>query len=359
MTSAILDGSPVILLHGFAQTPASWNEVARRLQAQGHRTYVPDLYRWLSEQQGESAQGPMNAASLRALCRYVAETVHKVAEVEGPPMLVGYSMGGRIAAQTLVQCGFASPSHSEKEEKASCPWCPGQEAASHPDCSQQQEAANYPGAPEQEAAGHPWRPGQQQEASHSDPSGQEAADHPRCPEHSASRGAKGLADDALPLAALVLESAALGPADESARGELAKRNNAWAARLREEGVGPFIDWWETLPLFATQYELPETVRAALRAERVSHSAEILARSLETWGAHHQAAEPETIEALASAHAQGLPFLYIAGKHDKKYAAVAARLQEAWLPTALIPNVGHNTHLENPTAFVDVLTDVSL
>ena len=33
-----------VLLHGFAQTPASWDAVVQRLQAAGHRTYVLDLY---------------------------------------------------------------------------------------------------------------------------------------------------------------------------------------------------------------------------------------------------------------------------------------------------------------------------
>ena len=33
-----------VFLHGFAQTPASWDAVVQRLQAAGHRTYVLDLY---------------------------------------------------------------------------------------------------------------------------------------------------------------------------------------------------------------------------------------------------------------------------------------------------------------------------
>ena len=36
--------TPVILLHGFAQTPASWNGIASALQEQGRRTYAPNLF---------------------------------------------------------------------------------------------------------------------------------------------------------------------------------------------------------------------------------------------------------------------------------------------------------------------------
>lgn len=251
---------PVVLLHGFAQTPTSWDAVTRLLQDRGHRTYALDLYRWLDERLSEGA----GDISLGALCQHVAGTVRQVANVEGPPVLVGYSMGGRIAAETLVR-------HSS-----------------------------------------------------------------------------------LPLAGLVLESAGLGSADEAARTALAERNAAWAARLREEGVGPFMDWWETLPLFASQHDLPAETRAAVRAERTSHGVESLAQSLEAWGAQHQATEPETIAALIQAHDQGLPLIYVAGERDGKYAAVAMRLQAAGLPTAVIPGVGHNTHLENPAAFIVTL-----
>ena len=239
---------PVVLLHGFAQTPASWDIVADALQKQGHRTFVPDLYK-------------RSHCSLEQLCAAMSDGVQKVARAEGAPVLVGYSMGGRIAAETLVR---------------------------HPD---------------------------------------------------------------LPLAGLVLESAGLGPADETARAVLAERNGAWAARLRDEGVAAFMDWWETLPLFATQRDLPPVVRVAIRAEREARDAESLARSLETWGAHHQTTEADTLAALAAAHRAGLSVRYLAGARDAKYAAVADRVRAAGLPAVLILQVGHNTHLEQPEVFL--------
>ena len=264
--------APVILLHGFAQTPASWNEVARLLQARGHRAYALDLYARVED-------------GMDTLCQYVADTVRQVAEVEGAPVLVGYSMGGRVAVETLVRHGF--------QPLRSC-------------------------------------------------------------EHGAWAEAEESTEGLLPRAGLVQESAGLGPSDEAARAALAERNAAWAARLREEGVDAFMDWWETLPLFATQQELPAETRAAIRVERTSHSTEVLAHSLEAWGAHHQATESETIAALSRAHVQGLPFLYIAGERDEKYAAVADRLQTVGLPVALISPAGHNTHLEDPAAFAELL-----
>ena len=144
--------TPVILLHGFAQTPASWNGIASALQEQGRRTYAPNLFEPESglalracdcgeelTATGDAAcdrsgsptgdlvadpacdvaasptSNPANhpiadpLASLGAVCDRVAAIVHLVARAEGAPVLVGYSMGGRIAAETLMrQIGRAS-----------------------------------------------------------------------------------------------------------------------------------------------------------------------------------------------------------------------------------------------------------
>ena len=268
-----------ILLHGFAQTAASWDEVAEALQAAGHRTFVPDLYGWttppgrcptMDHPSGEvshSASAPEEGiAPLAAACDRVALVVRQVAEVEGAPVVVGYSMGGRLAAETLVR--------------------------------------------------------------HSD----------------------------LPLAGVVLESAGLGPADEDARATMAQRNEAWAAQLRTEGVEAFMDWWETLPLFASQQALPASTRAAVRAQRTAHSTETLAQSFEAWGAQHQALEGETLAALGALRERGVPVRYLAGSLDAKYAAVAERTRAAGLAAQVIPEAGHNIHLERPQGFVAALLD---
>ncbi|MDE8703658.1 hypothetical protein PZH32_11935, partial [Adlercreutzia equolifaciens] len=70
-----------VLLHGFAQTPASWDEVAAALQAAGHRTIVPDLFAWLGEE-GRDAASPVcagheGAAPLAAACDRVAQVVRQ------------------------------------------------------------------------------------------------------------------------------------------------------------------------------------------------------------------------------------------------------------------------------------------
>ena len=162
--------------------------------------------------------------------------------------------------------------------------------------------------------------------------------------------------DAGAFSAVVLESAGLGPESEADRAAFSKRNREWAARMRAEGVEAFMDWWERLPLFATQQTLPPGARSALRAERLANDAEALARALELAGAHAMPLASEAIAVLRAFAAGGKPVCYLAGAKDAKYAAVAETLRTAFadLPAArvvVVGGTGHNVHLEQPEAFV--------
>ncbi|MFR1166946.1 MAG: hypothetical protein ACLSDQ_04620 [Adlercreutzia equolifaciens] len=53
------------MLHGFAQAPATWGKVARRLQAAGHRTYAPDLYEGKGDLKLSSWEGAGRARKRR------------------------------------------------------------------------------------------------------------------------------------------------------------------------------------------------------------------------------------------------------------------------------------------------------
>ena len=271
------------------------------LRARGHAVYVPDLY------------AQVKPLVMDAACAYVAQLVRDVARREGESVvLVGYSMGGRIALETLVRFGGVGA-------------CGG-------------STGNLPAA-----SGA--REGADGSASNL------SADGAPC----ASAGSD-FAATPLPLASVVLEGAGFGPRSAAERKTLAQRNAAWAHDLREGGVEAFMDWWETLPLFATQQALSHEARARVRADRVARTDEELAQSLEGCGQHRQAAEHETLAALARLAQASVSVCYLAGELDAKYAACAGRLA-AVVPqvmAALIPRAGHNTHLEQPRKFIEVL-----
>ena len=154
------------------------------------------------------------------------------------------------------------------------------------------------------------------------------------------------------VASLILESASPGIAEESARKERRARDEALAAEIASRGVRWFVDYWEKLPVFASQHGLPDEARGAQRARRLRNSAAGLAGSLRGLG---QGAQEFLGPRLGSVRC---PTLLLAGALDPKYAALAQRMAAA-MPDAevtLVPGAGHNIHLEQPGAFCRAVLD---
>ena len=249
--------APLILLHGFAQSSASWDAVARKLAATGRPIYALDLVG-----HGESER-PADACAyaLDAQGEALLSFARMVADREGArPAVLGYSMGGRVTLAALRR-------------------------------------------------------------------------------------------DPRAFAAVVLEAAGFGPATQAERDAATERDAACAARLRADGLEAFMDFWEQLPLFASQRDLPPDVRERLRAGRMANDAEALARTFEQAGQHVMPSRAETLETLAVLRAGGTPLLYLAGERDEKYRALAAQAAEAGAVMRVVPGAGHNAHLEAPAAFV--------
>ncbi|MCI8367353.1 MAG: alpha/beta fold hydrolase [Eggerthellaceae bacterium] len=165
--------------------------------------------------------------------------------------------------------------------------------------------------------------------------------------------------DPLPLSALVLESAGLGPAPETERAAFANRSHDWAAKARTQGTESFMNWWGGLPLFASQRALPEDRRALLRQGRLANNSEALARALEGMGQQHQASEAETLAALDVLISQDIPVTFISGNLDAKYTAIGEKLADRFAARPafahiIVENAGHNVHFEQPAAFAELL-----
>ncbi len=163
-----------------------------------------------------------------------------------------------------------------------------------------------------------------------------------------------LRQDPQAFGALVLESAGLGPATAAERGEAAVRDAENARRLREAGLVSFMDSWEQLPLFASQRSLSRSVRARVRAGRLANDAEALARTFEHAGQHAMPDRDEVLRLLEQARQQGMTVLYVAGSRDEKYQGIAQQLQAAGVDARVVPRAGHNVHLEAPAPYAHLL-----
>lgn len=241
---------PVVALHGFMQTGASWAPVAGALSAD-HCVYALDFIgHGRSSKPTDPKAYSYDAAigSVRAFLREVA-----CANGQRRAHLLGYSMGGRVAAGV---------------------------AAKERDC----------------------------------------------------------------LYSLVLESCNLGPASEGDRAAAKERNDAWAARLRADGIVPFVEYWEQLPLFATQCELG--FDKVLREERLANDPEAMAMCLEGMGKHVMPLEDDTFAALS---ATWVPIKYLWGHEDAKSQPIAYRFEHEGFDVTSF-GTGHNVHLEAPTLY---------
>lgn len=297
---------PIVLVHGFAQQASTWDDVARLLADAGARCFGFEL---AGHGAGACSAGGnptersdffdlcFQARALLAFCRIVAR------DAGVAPVLVGYSMGGRVALQAACLAADDLQDGGPKD-------------GGQLDRTALRSSAAF-----------------------------------------APRGRDRRLDA---IAALILESAGLGPVDDAAREALRERNFAWAARVRDEGVSAFMDWWAGLPLFESQRKLDDDQRERLRVGRLANDVESLALSFERAGAHAMPSQGESIRALCELAAQGIPVSYLAGELDAKYCKVASTLQaesQGAISCRVVPAAGHSIHLEQPEAFNAILEEV--
>lgn len=154
------------------------------------------------------------------------------------------------------------------------------------------------------------------------------------------------------ISGLVLESASPGLATESERRARIESDNALADRIEREGVEAFVDYWEKLPLWNSQSQLPEAIRATQRAARLHNNPRGLANSLRGAGTGVQESLWEWLPSLK------IPTLLIAGELDQKFSDIARQMAEK-LPIAqltIVAGAGHNVHLERPEEFENLVME---
>lgn len=153
---------------------------------------------------------------------------------------------------------------------------------------------------------------------------------------------------------LMLIGASAGIADAEGRAARVADAERLAQRILDECLTAFVDYWESIPLFASQRNLPEETRAAIRTGRLGCNPTGLANSLRGMGTGAQEPLHERLSELA------MPVLAMAGELDTRYTELAHELAAAIScgRSAIAPNAGHAAHLENPewcaaqaTAFV--------
>jgi len=147
--------------------------------------------------------------------------------------------------------------------------------------------------------------------------------------------------------ALILESASPGLATFAERQQRRASDEALATRIEQDGIEAFINYWEQIPLFASQQRLSAQQRQALHTQRLNNSVQGLANSLRGVGTGMQ---PELYTRLPTLN---LPLLLLAGELDSKFCAIAQHMatQLPQVRLQIVLDAGHSIHLEQPEVFV--------
>ncbi len=149
---------------------------------------------------------------------------------------------------------------------------------------------------------------------------------------------------------LILESASPGLDSQILRQNRINQDNLLADFIETEGIPAFITQWQQLPLFESQQKLPRARQEEQRQQRLKNSPVGLANSLRGMGTGCQ---PSLWQQLATLR---LPTLLLSGAFDPKYVAIGRRMAQIITDSELkiMPNAGHNIHLETPDQFASTI-----
>lgn len=150
---------------------------------------------------------------------------------------------------------------------------------------------------------------------------------------------------------LILESASPGIADEEERHLRMEKDEQLADWLMENGVESFTNYWENLPLFQTQKNLPENVQQEIRDGRLRQSKKGLAQSLRSMGTGRQHSNWEYLHQVKE------PVLLLVGGLDQKFIDKNKKMESNMPSSTLVvcENAGHVVHVEKSAEFDRIVT----
>lgn len=153
---------------------------------------------------------------------------------------------------------------------------------------------------------------------------------------------------------LILESSSPGLEESEERQKRQISDRRLACRLIEEGIVTFVDFWQNIPLFATQKKMPLEKQQSVRQERLSQKTFGLAMSLLYFGTGVQPSLWQSIN-------EDRPFQtsILVGELDGKFVSLAKEMTQRMSNSHMIvfEKSGHCIHLEQPGEFVEVIEDI--
>lgn len=149
---------------------------------------------------------------------------------------------------------------------------------------------------------------------------------------------------------LLLESASPGIEDMKARQERAKADETLAHKIENHSIEWFEAMWSQLPIFETQKLISPAVQQTIKDRRLSNTPEVLAHTLRGTG------QGQTVYVGHAISELPIEILYVSGELDTKYTDIGQTIFGVCenVSHVIVPNVGHNVHVEAPQAFNEIV-----
>ena len=151
---------------------------------------------------------------------------------------------------------------------------------------------------------------------------------------------------------LILESTTPGIEDKKLREDRIKRDEEIDEYILTHTMEEFADYWMDMEIFNTQRRFSEEKRKQLKQTRISNNPTGLANSLRGFGTGTM---PPLFNQLKNIKCKTL---LITGELDTKFTNINKDIVKLF-PNAkhkIIKNAGHNTHMEEPMKFVEVVNE---
>ncbi|MDY7020870.1 MAG: 2-succinyl-6-hydroxy-2,4-cyclohexadiene-1-carboxylate synthase [Cyanobacteriota bacterium] len=153
--------------------------------------------------------------------------------------------------------------------------------------------------------------------------------------------------------AVILESASPGLKTESERTQRYLSDLKLAENLEQQDLQDFLENWYNKPLFKTFKQHPDYQKILTR--RLKSNPKELAKSLRGMGTGNQ---PSLWEKLSTIQ---IPLLLMVGESDQKFVRINQYIVDLCSTAKLeiIPDCGHNIHLESPQQWIKVVQEFCL
>lgn len=152
------------------------------------------------------------------------------------------------------------------------------------------------------------------------------------------------------VSALILESSTPGIKDDKLREERIKKDKEIAQFIESHSIEEFLDLWMDMELFNTQRRFSIEKRKQIKKSKLMNSRIGLANSLREFGTGKM---PPLFDKLQTIKCKTL---LITGELDTKFTDINREMIKLFSNAEhkIIKNAGHNTHLEEPVRFVEVV-----